>query len=49
MPTYVMLANWTDQGVRTIEDGPEARGRRAQVPGRHGGTVPVRLHDHGHS
>jgi uncharacterized protein with GYD domain len=23
MPTYVMLANWTAQGVRTIEDGPK--------------------------
>jgi uncharacterized protein with GYD domain len=23
MPTYVMLANWTDQGVRTIEDNPK--------------------------
>lgn len=23
MPTYVMLANWTDQGVRTIEDSPK--------------------------
>src|ERR1700727_1075607 len=23
MPTYVMLANWTDQGVRTVEDGPK--------------------------
>src|ERR1051325_10618317 len=23
MPTYVMLANWTDQGVRAIEDGPK--------------------------
>jgi uncharacterized protein with GYD domain len=23
MPTYVMLANWTDQGVRTVDDGPK--------------------------
>jgi uncharacterized protein with GYD domain len=23
MPTYVMLANWTEQGVRTIEDNPK--------------------------
>jgi len=22
MPTYVMLANWTDQGVRTIDENP---------------------------
>jgi uncharacterized protein with GYD domain len=22
MPTYVMLANWTDQGLRAIADGP---------------------------
>ena len=22
MPTYVMLANWTDQGVRTINENP---------------------------
>ena len=23
MPTYVMLVNWTDQGVRAIEDSPK--------------------------
>lgn len=23
MPTYVMLANWTEQGMRTIEDSPK--------------------------
>ena len=23
MPTYVMLANWTDQGARNVEDGPK--------------------------
>lgn len=23
MPTYVMLVNWTDQGVRHIEDNPK--------------------------
>ena len=23
MPTYVMLANWTDQGMRTIEESPK--------------------------
>lgn len=23
MPTYVMLANWTDQGMRTIGDSPK--------------------------
>lgn len=23
MPTYVMLANWTDQGARTISDSPK--------------------------
>ena len=23
MPTYVMLANWTEQGIRTIDDGPK--------------------------
>lgn len=22
MPAYVMLANWTDQGIRAIEEGP---------------------------
>jgi uncharacterized protein with GYD domain len=22
MPTYVMLANWTDQGMRSVEDSP---------------------------
>ena len=23
MPTYVMLANWTDQGMQTIADSPK--------------------------
>jgi uncharacterized protein with GYD domain len=23
MPTYVMLANWTDQGLKAIGDGPK--------------------------
>ncbi len=23
MPTYVMLANWTDQGMRSIHDSPK--------------------------
>ena len=23
MPTYISLANWTDQGVRNIKDGPK--------------------------
>jgi uncharacterized protein with GYD domain len=23
MPTYVMLANWTDQGMRSINDSPK--------------------------
>ncbi len=23
MPTYVMLANWTDQGLKAINDGPK--------------------------
>jgi len=23
MPTYVLLANWTDQGIRTIADSPK--------------------------
>ena len=22
MPTYIMLANWTDQGVRTVDESP---------------------------
>ena len=23
MPTYIMLANWTDQGIRHIKDSPD--------------------------
>jgi uncharacterized protein with GYD domain len=38
MPTYVMLANWTAQGVRTIEEGPKridaARKALADMGGR---------------
>lgn len=31
MPTYVMLANWTDQGVRTIDESP----RRVDLARKH--------------
>ncbi len=37
MPTYVMLANWTDQGIRTINDSPKridaARRQLAEMGG----------------
>ena len=23
MPTYIMLANWTDQGMRTVKESPQ--------------------------
>ena len=23
MPTYISLANWTDQGIRNVKDGPK--------------------------
>jgi uncharacterized protein with GYD domain len=38
MPTYVMLANWTDQGVRTIDESPRrvdaARRKLEEMGGR---------------
>ena len=34
MPTYIMLANWTEQGAQRVKDSPrrvEARKRRLSI------------------
>ena len=37
MPTYVMLANWTDQGMRAINDSPRRIDATKKVLGEMGG------------
>ena len=47
MPTYVMLANWTDQGVRTINDSPKRIDAARKTLEDMGGQFLLRLHDDG--
>ena len=49
MPTYVMLANWTEQGMRTIDDSPKRVDAAKKSLEDMGGTVPLGLHDDGRS
>ncbi len=39
MPTYVMLANWTDQGLKAINDGPKRVDTAKKMLEEMGGTV----------
>jgi uncharacterized protein with GYD domain len=46
MPNYVMLANWTDQGMRAIEDSPkriDAARKSLEEMGGHFQTVLVTM------
>jgi len=36
MTTYVMLANWTEQGILKAKDSPASSGRREKSPQRDG-------------
>lgn len=37
MPTYVMLANWTDQGARQVKDSPKRMDSAKKILGEMGG------------
>ena len=39
MPTYVVLMNWTDQGVRTVKDTVQRREQADALAFRHGARI----------
>ena len=39
MPTYVILMNWTDQGVRTVRDTVQRREQADSLAERHGARI----------
>jgi uncharacterized protein with GYD domain len=39
MPTYVILMNWTDQGVRTVRDTVQRREQADGLAERHGARI----------
>ena len=39
MPTYIMLANWTDQGIRHIKDSADRLDAARQLCGQHGAEI----------
>ena len=39
MPTYVVLMNWTDQGVRTVKDTVQRREQADALAERHGARI----------
>ena len=39
MPTYIVLMNWTDQGVRTVKDTVQRREQADALAERHGTTI----------
>jgi uncharacterized protein with GYD domain len=39
MPTYVVLMNWTDQGVRTVKDTVQRREQADALAERHGTRI----------
>jgi uncharacterized protein with GYD domain len=39
MATYVMLAHFTDQGVKTVKDSPKRRDAFKEMAKKHGATV----------
>jgi uncharacterized protein with GYD domain len=43
MPTYVMLANWTDQGIRAINDCPKRIDAAKRLLSEMGGQVKTIL------
>jgi uncharacterized protein with GYD domain len=36
MPTYVLLINWTDQGVRNVRDTVDRYERSTELANKHG-------------
>ncbi len=39
MPTYIMLSNWTDQGIRQVKDSPERLKAAKQLCLQHGAEM----------
>ncbi len=39
MPTYIVLGNWTDQGIRQIKDSPKREDALRTLWEKHGGRV----------
>jgi uncharacterized protein with GYD domain len=39
MPTYVMLSNWTDQGIRQVEDSPDRLEAARKLCRQHGAEI----------
>jgi uncharacterized protein with GYD domain len=39
MPTYVVLMNWTDQGIRTVKESVQRRDQADALAERHGARI----------
>ena len=39
MPTYLMLTNWTDQGIRLIKDSPDRLEAARKLCAQHGAEI----------
>jgi uncharacterized protein with GYD domain len=39
MPTYIMLANWTEQGIRAVKDSPQRLENAKAMAAAHGGQL----------
>jgi len=39
MPTYIMLSNWTDQGIRQVKDSPDRLDAARQLCAQHGAEI----------
>lgn len=39
MPTYIMLSNWTDQGIRHVKDSPDRLDAARQLCAQHGAEI----------
>lgn len=39
MPTYIMLTNWTDQGIRQVKDSPDRLNAARQLCRQHGAEI----------
>jgi uncharacterized protein with GYD domain len=39
MPTYIMLSNWTDQGIRHVKESPDRLDAARQLCRQHGAEI----------
>jgi uncharacterized protein with GYD domain len=39
MPTYIMLSNWTDQGIRQVKDSPDRLDAARRLCEQHGARI----------